>query len=74
MPALGAIPTLKWIAGSGVVDRHVIDIPRDALPGPAAVSLILYDNFTQQPLALLDEQLVRRGQSIPLGTYTIAAP
>ncbi|HJW83476.1 MAG TPA: DUF2723 domain-containing protein, partial [Anaerolineae bacterium] len=74
VPALGAIPTLKWIAGSGVVDRHVIDIPRDALPGPAAVSLILYDNFTQQPLALLDEQLIRRGQSIPLGTYTIAAP
>jgi len=72
VPALGAIPTLKWIAGSEIIDRHVIDIPPDAPPGPATVSLILYDNFTRQPLALLDEQLVQQGQSIPLGAWTLA--
>jgi hypothetical protein len=73
VPALGAIPTLKWIAGSDIIDRHVIDIPPDAPPGPAAVSLILYDNFTQQPLALLDAQLIQQGSSIPLGTWNVAA-
>ena len=74
VPALGAIPALKWIAGSAIVDRHPIDIPPDAPPGPATVSLILYDNFTQQPIALLDEQLIRQGPSIPLGAWNVAAP
>ncbi len=36
--------------------------------------LTLYDNFTQQPLALLDEKLVGQGPAIPLGTWIIAAP
>ena len=71
VPALGAIPTLKWIAGSDIVDRHFVDIPSSASPGPATVSLIMYDNFTQQPLALLDEQLIQQGQAIPLGTWIV---
>ena len=74
VPALGAIPTLKWIAGSDILDRHVIDIPADAPPGPATVALVVYDNFTQQPLALLDEQLIQQGQSILLGTWNIITP
>ncbi len=74
VPALGAIPTLKWIADSQIVDRHVIVISADAPPGPATVSLTLYDNFTQQPLALLDELLIQRGPAIPLGTWNIEAP
>jgi hypothetical protein len=74
VPALGAIPTLKWIAGSQVADRHVVDIPPHAPPGPATVSVILYDHFTQQPLALLDELLIQQGQSIPLGTWTVSPP
>jgi len=74
VPALGAIPTLKWIAGSQVADRHIVDIPPDAPPGPATVSVILYDHFTQQPLALLDPQLIQQGQSIPLGAWTIFPP
>ena len=74
VPALGAIPTLKWIAGSEIVDRHVVDIPPDAPPGPATVSVILYDHFTQQPIALLDERLIQQGQSIPLGAWSIASP
>jgi hypothetical protein len=54
VPAFGAIPTLKWVAGSQITDRHVLKIPADAAPGPATISLILYDAFTQEPLALLD--------------------
>ena len=74
VPALGAIPTLKWIAGSSIVDRHVIDVPANATSGPASVSLILYDHFTQQPLALLDARLAQHGPSIPLGSWFVAPP
>jgi len=72
VPAMGAIPTLKWIAGSMITDRHVLKIPADAVPGPATISLILYDAFTQEPLALLDAALIQQGQSIPIGTWTVA--
>lgn len=71
VPALGAIPTLKWIAGSTITDRHVLSIPPDAAPGPATISVILYDNFTQEPPALLDAELIKQGQSIPLGIWNV---
>jgi hypothetical protein len=71
VPALGAIPTLKWIAGSNVLDRHTLKIPENAAPGPAQVSVILYDAFTQEPLALLDAELVKQGQAIPIGTVNV---
>ena len=71
VPALGAIPTLKWLAGSTITDRHVLKIPDNAAPGPATISVILYDNFTQEPLALLDAELIKQGQSIPIGTWTV---
>ena len=71
VPALGAIPTLKWIAGSPVLDPHTLKIPENALPGPAQVSVILYDAFTQEPLALLDAELIKQGQAIPIGTWNV---
>ncbi|MBI5564349.1 MAG: hypothetical protein HY870_05610, partial [Chloroflexi bacterium] len=71
VPALGAIPTLKWIAGAPITDRHVLKVPADAAPGPATISLIIYDSFTQEPLALLDAELIKQGQSIPIGTWTV---
>jgi hypothetical protein len=71
VPALGAIPTLKWIAGSPVLDPHTLKIPENAAPGPAQVSVILYDNFTQEPLALLDAELIKQGQAIPIGTVNV---
>jgi hypothetical protein len=74
VPALGAIPTLKWIAGSPVLDPHTLKIPEKALPGPAQVSVILYDAFTQEPLALLDAELIKRGQAIPIGTVHVTRP
>jgi hypothetical protein len=71
VPALGAIPTLKWIAGSQVLDPHTLKIPENATPGPAQVSVILYDNFTQEPLALLDVELIKQGQAIPNGVVNV---
>ncbi len=72
VPALGAIPTLKWIAGSQVLDPHTLKIPENAAPGPAQVSVILYDAFTQEPLALLDAELIKQGQAIPIGTVNVS--
>jgi hypothetical protein len=71
VPALGAIPTLKWIAGSQVLDPHTLKIPENATPGPAQLSVILYDAFTQEPLALLDAELIKQGQAIPIGTVNV---
>ncbi len=71
VPALGAIPTLKWIAGSHMLDPHTLKIPDNAAPGPAQLSVILYDAFTQEPLALLDAELIKRGQAIPIGTVNV---
>jgi hypothetical protein len=33
--------------------------------------VILYDNFTQEPLALLDAELIKQGQTIPVGTVNV---
>jgi hypothetical protein len=71
VPALGAIPTLKWIAGSQVLDPHTLKIPENAAPGRAQLTVILYDAFTQEPLALLDAELIKQGQTIPIATVMV---
>ena len=71
VPALGAIPTLKWIHGSAIFDPHNVTIPGNAPPVPVTSSLVIYDHFTQAPLPPLDERL---GPSVPLGTWTISSP
>jgi hypothetical protein len=71
IPALGAIPTLKWIRGSTVFDPHRLTIPGDGPPVPAAGSLIVYDHFTQAPLPFLDERL---DLAVPLGTWPVVSP
>lgn len=71
VPALGAIPTLKWIAGSQVLDPHTLKVPETATPGPAQLSVILYDAFTQEPLALLDAELIKQGQAIPIESVNV---
>jgi hypothetical protein len=71
VPALGAIPTLKWIAGSQVFDPHTLQVPEHAAPGPAQLSVILYDAFTQEPLGLLDAELIKQGQAIPIGIVNV---
>ncbi len=66
VPALGTIPTLKWIQGTTVRDRHFLLLPGDTSDG-AEMQLVVYDHFTHQPLALLDERLARLSNMVPLG-------
>ncbi len=60
-PALGAIPTLKWIRGITVWDEHDLVLPPDAA-GRGVLRLTVYDAFTMRPLPILDERLARLGQ------------
>jgi hypothetical protein len=72
VPALGAIPTLKWVAGSRVWDPHWLRVATDAPPGQELGAFVrLYDAFTGQPLPILDERLVEGLPAIPLGLTTV---
>jgi hypothetical protein len=67
VPAMGAMPTLKWIAGTAVTSSHWLTVDAAAVPGQAMTgTLILYDAFTQRPLPILDERLVQQAPWIPL--------
>ncbi|MFQ5419543.1 MAG: hypothetical protein ACE5EY_04185 [Anaerolineae bacterium] len=58
IPAMGAIPTLKWIGGTAVRDPHRLEIGRSAQPGQEyGVLLGVYDAFTSRQLPILDERL-----------------
>jgi hypothetical protein len=64
IPATGAIPTLKWLYGWQVPDRHRLMVPADA-PSPASyVELLVYDNFSGQRLAILDPVLAEQGITV----------
>jgi hypothetical protein len=66
-PALGAIPTLKWIRGSTVLDEHDLVLP------PDVAGLTVYDAFTIKALPVLDERLARLGQGtqVALGAVEV---
>ena len=66
VPALGSIPTLKWIRGSSVSDVHFVSIPVGAQAGSLRLSLVVYDAFTMRKLGLLDDRLAKLGTSVPL--------
>jgi hypothetical protein len=71
VPALGAIPTFKWVRGSQVRDIHLIDVPSDA-NGEAEWTLGIYDAFTARALPPLDERIARLGRSmVPLHTVFV---
>ena len=70
-PALGAIPTLKWLRGWLVQDPHVLTISAGAPRGEATTTLTVYDAFTLRPLHVLDERLVRQGQGTHLELNTV---
>lgn len=61
-PALGGIPTLKWIRGTSVTDRH--PVPVGAYAGVLRADARVYDNFTQLPLPMLDERYEREGKAV----------
>lgn len=67
VPALGTIPTLKWIRGSSIADVHFVPVPAGAQAGPFRLSLIVYDAFTMRKLGVLDDRLAKLGHSVPLG-------
>jgi len=64
-PAMGAIPSLKWIRGDRIRDEHRVDIPVTA-SGSGQLWLTVYDAFTIRPLPVLDERLARLGQGTQL--------
>src|SRR5574341_937460 len=66
IPATGALPTLKWLFGWEVRDRHRLIVPPDASTSAAHAELVVYDHFTGQALPILDVELARQGIAVPL--------
>ncbi len=66
-PALGAIPTLKWIRGSRVVDRHIIPLPTGAAGEAVQATLVVYERFRLTPLPAPDGRLTE----VSLGTFDL---
>jgi hypothetical protein len=65
-PALGALPTLKWVYGPIITDRHFMRIVGDTSSSGIKAQVILYDLFTQQSLPILDPQLAQNGPFLVL--------
>jgi hypothetical protein len=67
IPAMGAIPTLKWIEGSRVTSPHFVTISDSATPSQEiGGALTLYDAFTSRILPILDGRLAGDYGWIPL--------
>ena len=72
IPAMGAIPTLKWIQGSRVRSPHFLTVDPEAAAGQQiGGALNLYDAFTERPLSILDERITSQTPWLPLGTTNI---
>lgn len=72
IPALGAIPTLKWIAGSRITDLRQLRLdPQTPAGQQVMATLQLYDAFTNQPLPILDERLAQQAPWVPLGRIEV---
>ncbi len=68
VPAGGAIPTLKWIPGVVIHDRHRLKLPEGSEPSGSSFQLAVYDHFTQRTLPILDSRLAVLGPTVPLGS------
>jgi hypothetical protein len=64
-PGLGAIPTLKWIRGSQVVDRHLLPVPEGFRGDTVLAALVVYERFRETTLPPLDG----RFSETPLGSW-----
>lgn len=72
IPALGAIPTLKWMNGSAVSDPHRVMVAENATPGQEVEALLrLYDAFSGRPVAILDSRIGQEAPWIPAGTTVV---
>ncbi len=68
VPAMGAIPTLKWIGGSAVRDPHWLIVDEEAWSGQSVSPLLrLYDAFTGRSVPILDERISNETPWLPLG-------
>ncbi len=73
IPAMGAIPTLKWIGGSRVRSPHFVSVDKDAPAGQQiGAALNLYDAFTSRVLPILDERINVDYAWLPLGATHIS--
>ncbi|MGB3715997.1 MAG: DUF2723 domain-containing protein [Candidatus Promineifilaceae bacterium] len=73
IPAMGAIPTLKWIGGSVVRDPHWLTVDEDVPPGQVVSPLLrLYDAFTGRTLPILDERISEETPWLPIGLGKVA--
>jgi len=73
VPAMGAIPTLKWIAGSEIRSPHFLTISDSAAPGQTiGATLRLYNAFTNRPVPILDKRITNETPWIPLGQLEIS--
>ncbi len=61
-PALGAIPTFKWVRGKTITDLHPVSVPVGEGAGEASLRVTVYDAFSLQPLAVSDDRLAKMGQ------------
>jgi hypothetical protein len=67
VPAMGAIPTLKWVGGSEVVSPYRLEVGETAVSGQTIGGFVrFYDAFTNEPLPILDERLSEGLPGIPL--------
>jgi hypothetical protein len=64
-PGLGAIPTLKWIRGSRVVDPHPIPVPLDMDGDVMEAVLVVYERFRENTLPPMDARM----DGVPLGEW-----
>ena len=71
-PALGAIPTLKWLSGWQVRDPRTIEAPLTVSGEQAGLTLEVYDAFSLRPLQILDERRVQQGQGVALELGTVS--
>ena len=63
IPALGALPTLKWIQGTEVAHPRRLTIEKSAVPNQTVGGFLrLYDVFTNRPLPILDERHTADGR------------
>ncbi|GAB4267807.1 MAG: hypothetical protein Kow0080_10160 [Candidatus Promineifilaceae bacterium] len=67
IPAMGAIPTLKWLGGTAVRDPHFVTAsPQTQSSQQIGGALTLYDAFTNRRLPILDERITAQYPWIPL--------
>jgi hypothetical protein len=72
VPALGAIPTLKWVIGSAVSDLHLVRVSEDAPAGQEIGALLcIYDVFNGRPVPILDDRIGQEAPWVVVGVGVI---